>query len=1454
MAIFVYVTSECLKEAEQHSFKEALNKFEEKVENQQSSSYFDRFPRPYLVKKKFGSYQGRLIAAEEFIEYKNEEHTIIIFLGILIRGSKDYESGFAHAPKEYGDKKFSSRYSREELHSFISSRMQENPPKEKPELSEEESAYFFSPNTERSMENEELICESEKWVSAIIKKPFIDNLNRIFDGVEKTIGQSNDINVLNVPNKEHLKIIFFNIDKGRLIFLADIIDSKLEDFEIKKDDWIKKLKKDNISREDIIKLTRRTYPQYILCDEDLWIELEKDSQSNFALSPEETCVLNSTCKENPFPLFINGRAGSGKSTILQYLFTDYFYRSLSYKSIEFPPAYFTCNPELLRNAKQFVHKLLQCNTHYTSDGKYTSVIKDNKLIESKLNIAFMDFRKYLASLINQSERKHLFSKTNYVNYARFHNLWMEKFGNERKAIKDYGPDVSWHVIRTYIQGINSECYVDIDDYMHMEEKQKSVTIETFKNVYEHVWTWYQKFKEENRLWDDQDIVRFVLEKDLLKAQFSGVFCDEAQDFTRIEMEAILRLSLFSNRKIPKQYISKVPFAFAGDELQTLNPTGFRWDALKAWFTEKFIFSLHTSNHETSLQKLNFCELTHNYRSSKYIVHFSNLIQLFRATRFCIGGLKPQEPWREDSAIQVVHFTPENATFWDGIKKLSDTVFIIPCHEGEELAWIKEDDYLKEYIKIENETPSVPVLSANLSKGLEFKRVVVYGFGGRECPENLLKKVPENEDPAHKLPLEYHINKTYVAVSRARNQLFIVDAEHAIDKLWKFTPEGYDIESLLAKINPRGSTNHDKESLWNEKKLSQLIPGNQSHLQPDFEVNLEETAIQLEASGQSTRNSYMMRQAAQAYKDAGLNDKSKQCEAKSYYYNKSYMKAGEIFDESGWFDGAIECYWLASSKTGYEKIIKLAESQSKYKTQPEYMFSFVFFKNWDISSALAAINCLVENLSQCNINDESVGVWNSCINILVDKISELQLEKIQTKQLYKNLAILQENGFAIKKHTFALAAYNAAMYEEAIDLWNRSKLKKYPNEYRISMAKITKYPDNLRYIAELKDWKWIINEYQKYEKTILSSEAALYISVAFLNSDNEENALTIMPQIRRRQDFDNLLNNHKSKISEPFIHKIEECKDIASINSENWSQIWPVFINIKNKNDFKSSLNLACALARSKSISDLPESSSDNSPSKKGIAEFLREMLLNSVDRIPKTLLFEVGTSVEKAGNRIDALKYYEEIQKRFSYNTEEFNNCLKRWIVCKERQAKFNSSIDLKMSTKQYEEAQEIRKRINMPEDQSIQEHINFESLAPVLERIICYKKTEDITNKIDIIEEDNKEINSLTSINSISNVKENNCDKISFTIEKYKFNYYRTKKRLNIEHNDTGEQISIRNNGDNHSGDWDVSSIISETYGEQKKIENTPICFRKKEDSLNIWLSHLGLTFNFSSSIPDSD
>src|SRR5574341_994422 len=118
MALFVYITEECRENARRHALSDELDRFKERGEATQSTSQFDPFPPPYLVKKKLGGRQGRLIADLR----THGDHAVVVFLAILIRGDRAYENHFQVDPIGYGKQHFNHLVSSDQLASYIGER------------------------------------------------------------------------------------------------------------------------------------------------------------------------------------------------------------------------------------------------------------------------------------------------------------------------------------------------------------------------------------------------------------------------------------------------------------------------------------------------------------------------------------------------------------------------------------------------------------------------------------------------------------------------------------------------------------------------------------------------------------------------------------------------------------------------------------------------------------------------------------------------------------------------------------------------------------------------------------------------------------------------------------------------------------------------------------------------------------------------------------------------------------------------------------------------------------------------------------------------------------------------------------------------------------------------------------------------------------------------------------
>src|SRR5712664_3547848 len=120
MAFFVHIGDRCLEDAQRHGLKSAVDAFAETVETAQSLTLFDHFPTPYLVKKKLGGRQGRLIAAY----YHAGDHVVIHFLAVMIRGDRPYEA-FSAGPVGYGKSNFEAK---PDLDALVAARLPEHRP------------------------------------------------------------------------------------------------------------------------------------------------------------------------------------------------------------------------------------------------------------------------------------------------------------------------------------------------------------------------------------------------------------------------------------------------------------------------------------------------------------------------------------------------------------------------------------------------------------------------------------------------------------------------------------------------------------------------------------------------------------------------------------------------------------------------------------------------------------------------------------------------------------------------------------------------------------------------------------------------------------------------------------------------------------------------------------------------------------------------------------------------------------------------------------------------------------------------------------------------------------------------------------------------------------------------------------------------------------------------------
>jgi hypothetical protein len=579
---------------------------------------------------------------------------------------------------------------------------------------------------------------------------------------------------------------------------------------------------------------------------------------------------------------------------LQYLFADYLERYLSLGDPPpfAPPAYFTYNQELLGRAQKIVSSLLQNGSHMLLSNRSQPVPERR---HQAIQESFHDFHRYQLSLLPGSMRTGRFRDTlgTRITQARFKKLWNSKFSRRPEAHREYGPEISWHVIRTYIKGMSLEPDepFDLEDYQLLPTGQRTVSDRTFELVFERVYAdWYRELTATDR-WDDQDLAHALIAENVLKPQFPALFCDEAQDFTSLELEVLYRLSLYSNRTLLPYQINRVPLVFAGDPFQTLNPTGFSWDAIKANYTTKLLDN--RMGPGTSGASINYQELQFNYRSSSSIVKFSNSVQALRKSLLG-ASVSPQQVWQVSRHLtEPQWFADTDPELAEQLRKQADLVIIVPTDEGNELEFVRTDPLLREVVEVTDGVPS-NVLSPSRAKGLEFKRVMLYGFGAhapaalKSLINNLFTRNGRSEPalptPEELLPLEYYINRLYVAASRPKRRLFIVDAPEAISEFWRFVAADNGLEQLAGSLR--------RPERW-LNSLGIMRPGSHDAWSADHESS-RDVALKLRTEGLALQDSYLLRQAAAQFDNAGEGIQAEICRAEAYQIDGEIKKAVEIY--------------------------------------------------------------------------------------------------------------------------------------------------------------------------------------------------------------------------------------------------------------------------------------------------------------------------------------------------------------------------------------------------------------------------------------------------------------------------------------------------------------------------------------------------------------------------------
>ena len=1209
---------------------------------------------------------------------------MILFLRILARGSNDYEYFLSHWKQDSNAviRKFQP-YNDEEIRQIHSRMKQESRPRPLRQPDQTEQGWLYEVFQPETLSDELFVLETEDWVKKMKAKeslPFLGLYHQVLKQMVDTdrlqVGdRDSEVHVFWGDNEQFGIAYYFRPDLNRLLLLdpvrdGDHCDSVLQRHESRLQDSIG-------TEYGLSRIAVRSYPLLIVLDVDAWVTIQKDEEANLALSPEEAELVDSIHNVGfgkdafGYPLFINGRAGSGKSTMLQYLAADYVNFALRRETNSYP-LYMTCSRDLLDRARTTVRRLLTAHHSQLIENNHYALNQINRVLDN----SFIVFSDFLYSLLPTDIQKTLVKEC-YVNYGSFRHLWSNTF-ERRPAAKRISLDVSWHVIRSYIKGIRSSA----DDSLNPEEfdslprRHRSVSKETYKQIYDEVWhKWYKPLCEENGFWDDQDLAAHVLDDGAaLKEERVAIFCDEAQDFTPAELDIIFQLSLFSRRILRPEELKRVPIAFAGDPLQTINPTGFRWDAVKADFHERFCAVLDP--HRSPQTSMSYRELNFNYRSNPGIVRFCNLIQLVRAGLLGDKEIRPQMAWWIDAPVQTVWFTPDNQETTNQLHKHPELVKLVDCQEGEETTYVVEDDTLQRLAE-KSEGIYRNVLSPTRAKGLEFSAVVLYRFGENVPAEfgQLLDGDIDSLDSEKCLTLEYFFNRLYVAASRAKDRLIVIDSEDTINSFWRFAT---DLQVLDRLIRETG-----KEDVW-KPAVSTLFRGTPEAWSGEH-IDQREQAEDYANQGRRDKDPYLLRQAGLAYRSAGEDHEAGKCFAEADELEGKQGEAGDKYKELGLYEEALRCYWKGRLWEPLKELAVLDRSLvARLECRAAGLMSDIGMPNETFLGQLCSAARDKEWLEK-SIADPT---WQAVLISMAKLLARAKGKaKISWAPVYETFDLFVRAGVPIGRSSFAAIAYAARNFREAAEFWERDGNTAH-DRYNRAKANITPFPQCLVSFRRLKDYGEILRQWRdrNLEQPIIENLDERIISAVADAALDKGDLRLATKMIQTNPDETRVVKLLSSGVKRNDYNTVTAGAIIASRLFVQ-ARLWTAAVDAADKADFKALSGISVAKVQSALLKtrskdavlravvwELANSEAlveEHASRRTPIVRFLARHFVGrgrpSRKRRRGISPKIVGAAIERAGMIVDALRYYESLMEDDRITTDEQRFAAERLIRNLER-------------------------------------------------------------------------------------------------------------------------------------------------------------------------------------------
>ena len=263
--------------------------------------------------------------------------------------------------------------------------------------------------------------------------------------------------------------------------------------------------------------------------------------------------------------------------------------------------------------------------------------------------------------------------------------------------------------------------------------------------------YYQERLEAAAGYDEIDLTRAALqylEQHGDEFRYDLVVCDEVQDFTDMQLALLFRLAGDPRRTV-----------LTGDPKQIINPSGFRWEEVRARY------------YERGLPVPEVINLSINFRSVGNIVSLANSLLLLKRALIGLASGEITERWT---------FRGRPPLLVEGLAE-RELLGTIPQGGAGQVVLVRTE---RERDRLRGALQTELVFTINESKGLEFDAVLLWRFSATEGSPAIWRRIAADRvrgaaDTPH---IRHELNLLYVAVTRARNTLVIWDGEQ-VSPIW-----------------------------------------------------------------------------------------------------------------------------------------------------------------------------------------------------------------------------------------------------------------------------------------------------------------------------------------------------------------------------------------------------------------------------------------------------------------------------------------------------------------------------------------------------------------------------------------------------------------------------------------------------------------------------------------------